>query len=183
MLSEDADYLLFMDGDIEIVPFSSFAMLRHMENQGSELGSIGVHSHWQTPIREKASPFLYHIENGTVASTNLVAWTQYGMFRRAVFESGLRFDETEPFNQPGWGFEDNDLAFQMEMQGFCNQYFSGMIYLHRAVHSSINILRQNGYDPVRLYHQRQQYLINKWSQTTHIRNGPLVDIQRVVMPR
>ena len=26
------DYVLFIDGDIELVPFSSFSMLRHMED-------------------------------------------------------------------------------------------------------------------------------------------------------
>ena len=183
MLSENADYLLFMDGDIEIVPFSSFAMLRYMESLGSELGCIGVHSHWQTPRCEQASPFIYCIDSKSVLSTNLVAWTQYGMFRREVFDAGIRFDESGPFNQPGWGFEDNDIAFQMDIKGFGNQYFSGMTYLHRAVHSSLGILRANGFDPAHLYRQRQQYLIKKWSQTTRIRNGPLVDVQRVVMPR
>ena len=44
MLETDADYLLMMDGDIEIVPFSSFAMVRQMENCGHRLGCIGAHS-------------------------------------------------------------------------------------------------------------------------------------------
>jgi len=48
VLAAGADYLLFMDGDIEVVPFSSFSMLRYMENQGSQLGCIGAHSQWQT---------------------------------------------------------------------------------------------------------------------------------------
>src|SRR5262249_42118983 len=31
-LQSGADYLLFMDGDIEVVPFSTFAMLRYLED-------------------------------------------------------------------------------------------------------------------------------------------------------
>jgi glycosyltransferase involved in cell wall biosynthesis len=48
-----ADYVLFMDGDIEIVPFSSFAMMRYMEDSGSRLGCIGPHSGGQTKRREQ----------------------------------------------------------------------------------------------------------------------------------
>jgi hypothetical protein len=179
MLSENADYLLFIDGDIEIVPFSSFAMLRYLENQGSQLGCIGAYSLGQTPHREKATSYFYSIDSKSISSTNLVAWTQYGMFRREVFDAQARFDECEPFNQPGWGFEDNDLAFQMDTKGFNIHYFSGMTYLHRAVHSSIQILRENGFDPAALSQRRQQYVINKWSQIPRIRSGPLIEIQRI----
>ena len=49
MLACDADYLLLMDGDIEIVPFSSFAMLRYMENNGHQLGCIGADSRRANP--------------------------------------------------------------------------------------------------------------------------------------
>src|SRR5260370_3132029 len=56
MLECSADYLLFMDGDIEIVPFSSFAMLRYMENNGQRLGCIGADSGGQTLDRARAHP-------------------------------------------------------------------------------------------------------------------------------
>jgi hypothetical protein len=176
MLEGDADYLLFMDGDIEIVPFSSFAMLRYMENNGHRLGCIGADSAGQTPRRELASKYLYNIDR--VGSTNLVAWTQYGMFRRAVFEEGVRFDENEPFNGAGWGFEDNDLAFQMEMKGYLNQRFFGMKYLHRDARSSIRVMRRLGIDVYPLYTKRKQYVIDKWASVPAINNGPLKDVRR-----
>lgn len=181
MLECDADYLLFMDGDIEIVPFSSFAMLRYMENSGHRLGCIGADSVGQTPYRERASAYLYSINGCPLETTNLVAWTQYGMFRREVFEDGVRFDETEPFNQAGWGFEDNDLAFQMEMKGYLNQRFFGMTYLHRAARSSIRIMCERGINAQALYARRKQYVIDKWSSVPIINNGPLHDVRRVNM--
>ncbi|HKV56931.1 MAG TPA: hypothetical protein VJO32_01570, partial [Ktedonobacteraceae bacterium] len=179
----DADYVLFMDGDIEIVPFSSFAMLRYMENNGSKLGCIGADSAWQTLERSRASACLYTIDGCKLDTTNLVAWTQYGMFRRAVFEDGCRFDENAPFNQAGWGFEDNDLAFQMEMKGYLNQRFFGMMYLHRAARSSIRIMYEQGIDPVSRYAQRKQYVIDKWASVPQINNDPLVYVRRVSMPQ
>jgi hypothetical protein len=181
MLACDADYVLFMDGDIEIVPFSSFAMLRYMENSGHRLGCIGADSLGQTPHRERASTSLYSIDGFRLETTNLVAWTQYGLFRRAVFDDGVRFDETTPFDGAGWGFEDNDLAFQMDMKGYLNQRFFGMTYLHRDVRSSIRIMRASGIDATALYARRKQYVIDKWTTVPHINNGPLALIRRVTM--
>jgi len=180
-LARNADYLLFMDGDIEIVPFSSVAMLRYMENNGTRLGCIGADSGGQTPYRERASASLYSIDGCKLETTNLVAWTQYGMFRREIFEDGCRFDEREPFHGPGWGFEDNDLAFQMEMNGYLNQRFFGMVYLHRAARSSIRIMREQGIDAAALYARRKQYVIDKWASVPLINNGPLKDVRCVEM--
>jgi glycosyltransferase involved in cell wall biosynthesis/SAM-dependent methyltransferase len=181
MLECGADYLLFMDGDIEIVPFSSFAMVRYMENCGHSLGCIGADSAGQTPSRERTSPYLYSIDGCPLDTTNLVAWTQYGMFRRAVFEDGNRFDETEPFDRAGWGFEDNDLAFQMEMKGYRNQRFFGVTYLHRDARSSIRIMRERGIDAAAMYARRKQYVIDKWASIPHINNGPLTYVRRVTI--
>lgn len=177
----DADYILFVDGDIEVVPFSSFAMLRYLENNGHRLGCIGADSVGQTPFRERATPAFYAIDGARIETTALVAWTQYGLFRVDMFRDGVRFDETEPFNQAGWGFEDNDLAFQMEIKGYLNQRFFGMTYLHRNARSSIRIMREKGIDAASLYARRKQYVIEKWASVSSINAGPLMDVRRVEM--
>jgi glycosyltransferase involved in cell wall biosynthesis len=177
MRAVDADYLLFLDGDIEIVPFSSFAMLRYMENMGARLGCIGACSAGQSRFREQTSRSFYSIDQ--VETTNLVAWTQYGLFRRAIFEDGVRFDETAPFAGAGWGFEDNDLAFQMDVKGYESRRFFGMIYLHRDAGSSLRIMRQQGLDPYSLYEKRKRYVIDKWSSVPQINNGPLRFVRSV----
>lgn len=181
MLGCDADYLLLMDGDIEIVPFSSFAMLRYMENSGHRLGCIGADTQGQTPYRERTSASLYSLDGYRLETTNLMAWTNYGLFHRAVFDEGVRFDETPPFDGVGWGFEDNDLAFQIDMKGYLNQYFFGITYLHRDVHSSIRIMRARGIDVAGIYARRKQYVINKWAAVPHINNGPLGLLRRVTL--
>jgi len=181
-LGQEAEYILFMDGDIEVVPFSSVAMLRYMESSGSRLGCIGADSSWQTPQRDKAARSFFSVTGQRIDTTDLVAWTQYGMFRCEMFRAGVRFDTADPFGGPGWGFEDNDLAFQMEVLGYVNQRFYGMIYLHRAAHSSIRILHQRGIDVAALYGRRKQYLIDKWTSHARIASGPLAHVRRVVMP-
>jgi hypothetical protein len=180
-LESGADYLLFMDGDIEVVPFSTFAMLRYMENNGGRLGCIGADSWGQTPHRHLASPFLYSVSDCRVESVTLVAWTQYGLFRREVFEAGVRFDENGPFGGPGWGFEDNDLAFQMDVKGFVNHRMFGMTYLHRNMGSSIRELRSQGADVQAMYSSRRDYVIKKWLDVPQINDGPLVDLKRASM--
>jgi hypothetical protein len=100
------------------------------------------------------------------------------MFRRAIFEDGVRFDESAPFGGPGWGFEDNDLAFQMAVMGYLNQRFFGMVYLHRAARSSIRNLRSQGLDVGALYNLRKQFIIDKWSNVPQIDRGPLGEVRR-----
>ena len=176
-IEKAADYVLFMDGDIEIVPFSSFAMLRYMENNGHWLGCIGADHAGQSPSRDRTTPYLYSIDYSQIEATNTNTSTQYGLFRRDVFDNGIRFDETAPFDRPGWGFEDNDLAFQMNVRGYMNQRFLGMTYLHRYGRSSIRSMRQQGIDANFLLTQRKQYVIDKWSSVPQISSGPLTQLR------
>jgi glycosyltransferase involved in cell wall biosynthesis len=169
MLEAGADYLLLMDGDIEIVPGSGVAMLRHLEQSAPQVGCLGAHCHGQTRRRELATPYLSNLAATQVSDdrhTLWVAWTQYGFFRRALFEAGVRFDENPPFDRPGWGCEDVDLAFQIHSKGFYNQVFAGMTYLHRDVNSSIPLLRELGLDPRADYNLRRRYVIEKWQGTS-----------------
>ncbi len=181
-LEAGADYVLFLDGDVEIVPFSSYSMFRAMETFGRELGCLGADSAGQTPRRERATPYLYGVDGRKVEENDDVAWTQYGMFRKEVFEAGVRFDERDPFDGPGWGFEDNDLAFQISTAGFIIARFFGMTYLHRAIHSSLGILSRQGVDAQSLFERRRAYLIEKWSGVESIERGPLEAVRKVRMP-
>jgi hypothetical protein len=165
---------------IEIVPFSSIAMLRHMESSGSRLGCIGPYA-WdggQSNLRSRVTPIFYSIDPAAVATNNVVAWTQYGMFRREVFEDGVRFEQRHPFDDAGWGFEDNDLVFQMTVKGYVNQSFAGMTYLHRDIRSSIRIMAAQGIDARARYEARQRYVIDKWASVPQIRHGGLREVMR-----
>jgi GT2 family glycosyltransferase len=179
MLKISGDYLLLMDGDIEIVPFSSFAMLRRMEDSGHLLGCLGADSFSFTDDRSLATKYLYSLDSCSFENTNLVAWTQYGLFRRDVFEKGVRFDVNEPFDRVGWGFEDNDLAFQLHMKGYYNQRFYGIRYLHRHHNSSIRVMRSIGIDPNIGYKRRKDYIIKKWKDIKKINTGPLDQIRNI----
>lgn len=158
-----SDYVLLMDGDIEIVPLSAYTMARYLECH-QDLGCIGAYSSNYTKDRKSAAKRLIEIPEYAVKSDINCAWTQYGMFRVTMFEAGICFDEGGPFGQPGWGFEDDDLCFQMLSAGWKNKYFGGMKYLHRNIRSSWPNLRNDGVDPVVMFKKRKEYLIKKWRE-------------------
>ena len=105
--------------------------------------------------------------------------TGYGLFRREVFEAGVRFDETEPFDREGWGFEDNDLALQMHVRGYVSQCFTGMTYLHRYPKSSLAVMRARGTDQRVQFKRRRDYVLRKWADTPAVANGPLNRVRAV----
>ncbi|HEX8281837.1 MAG TPA: glycosyltransferase [Pyrinomonadaceae bacterium] len=181
-LEWDADYLVLLDGDIEVVPFSTFAMLRHMEDAGRVLGALGAYSYDNTNERSRATRFHFHLDPRLVRESGSFVTTGYGMFRREVFEAGVRFDVSGPFERPGWGFEDNDLAFQIADAGFAIRLFRGMRFLHRNVRSSIPLLRRDGHDPADAFARRKQHVLDKWAGVPRINDGPLSEVRQARLP-
>ncbi len=177
-LGVDADYVLFVDGDIELVPHSAVAMLRYLEGCGRALACIGADSNDYSEERARTTPSLFSLHGLRIETLDLVAWTQYGLFRAEIFRDGVRFDEDPPFDGAGWGFEDNDLAFQMEVKGYRSQRFMGVTYLHRKARSSIRIMRRLGIDADALFAKRRSRLLEKWAHVAPIAQGPLLAVQR-----
>jgi GT2 family glycosyltransferase len=153
-------YILMLDGDIELVPLSSFVMARYLECH-RELGCIGAYSSNYTNIREEADERLIEIPEIRVKSDIPIAWTQYGLFRASMFEQGLRFDETGAFGEPGWGFEDDELFFNMQASGWGSKYFCGMRYLHRNIRSSWVNLERDGTNLETMFIKRKEHLISR----------------------
>ncbi|HEY0170776.1 MAG TPA: glycosyltransferase, partial [Pyrinomonadaceae bacterium] len=183
LLETGGDYLLLSDGDVEVVPFSAFAMLRYMEDAGRVLGALGPYPHEHTRERAGATPHLFCVDDSRVEEMAGVVPTWYGLFRREVFEAGVRFDAAGPLGRPGWGFEDNDFAFQVEVEGFAVRVFRGARFLHRDVRSSIPLLRRDGHDPADAFLRRKQYVLDKWAGVPRINDGPLSEVRQARMPR
>lgn len=179
----DGDYLLLTDSDIEIVPFSVFAMFRHMENSGCLLGSLGAYfgeSH-QTADRTEAAEYLYSVRR-VYQADNTISSTWYGMFRRELFDEGVRFEESGPFGGPGWGVEDHDLAFQIVARGYKIRFFADMVHLHRSPHSSIGTLYEKRLDAQELYNRRKQFVLDKWTGVPGIDTETLDIIRGCTLP-
>lgn len=160
-LKEKAKYLLFTDGDLEVIPWSVSALAAYLDVAPTD-GCAGLTSVGCTPKREHISPHFVEVFSQHADRVQLVAWTQYGLFRMSMFEQGLRFEEGGPYGGPGWGFEDNELWLQMKQNRWESVSFFGANYLHRARQSSVRNLREDGQDPKALYDARKAYLLRKW---------------------
>jgi len=156
-------YLMLMDGDIEIVPLSAYTMTRYLECHW-DVGVIGAYSANFSEKREECAHNLVEIPESRTRNDIRCAWTQYGLFRCEMFQKGVRFDEDGPFGGLGWGYEDDDLHYQLVEAGYKNRYFGGMRYLHRALHSSWPELKAMGIDLDKMFVSRKLYLIQKWKK-------------------
>jgi glycosyltransferase involved in cell wall biosynthesis len=161
--AQGSKYILFMDGDIEVVPLSVYTMVRYLECH-PDVGVIGAYSSNCSEKRSDCAALWTEIAESRVRNDIPVAWTQYGLFRGDMFHKGMRFDASGPFGKPGWGFEDDDLHFQIIQAGYKNRYFGGMCYLHRALHSSWDHIEAGGISVEEMFYARQNYLIAKWSK-------------------
>lgn len=146
-----ADYLLFLDGDITVVPWSTLSMVQAMRRDnldclGAYWGGYSddpaqVSKHWAVPIQP--------------IRCDSIAPTQYGMWSRRLMEA-VKFDEN--FG-PGWAAEDDDYFLMMKDAGFLPYIFFDMTYLHRHIHHGHSRHGTNAYD---LFYKRITYMIEKW---------------------
>lgn len=163
-----SNYVLLTDGDIEIIPGSVQAMVLHLESHPEIMCLSPDPAHF-VGYRGAQTPYV-----AAVMSTHadaLMYVCGYGLFRASVFET-LRFDQSGPFGQPGWGHEDDDFFFQMYEAGFSCRYVDGWAYLHRSQRSSWAHLEAAGVDVEQTFLKRKEYLLAKWRKP-HMHSGML----------
>lgn len=165
-VADELDYLVMLDGDIEIIPWSSQALVGSLIDN-SRYGCVGMYSHNCTNQRYRVSPECRSLR-GLLVEDAMIAWTQYGAFDCVLFRgnAGLRFDESQCFRGPGWGFEDDDFGLQMHALGkrtACTKMFT---YGHYDKHSSLYLL-----DPEQAkatYEARREYVYRKWCYNSNL---------------
>jgi hypothetical protein len=158
-MSTGADYLLMVDGNIDLIPYSAAAMASFMA-QTNGIGCVGLYSGNCTDTPMDASTVCAQITNPTLGPG--IAWTQYGMFRCSMFkELGIRFDESLVFQGPGWGFEDDDLGLQMMAAGYGCVNTKYYRYVHRRKHSSLAAMAPAL--AAKVFYERKAHLVRKWA--------------------
>jgi len=160
----EGKYLFMVDSDISIVKGSFIAMLKYMEARPG-ITNVGANPLQITSDWDKQTNFLKDIskpENTSRPQKNISkiwALTQYGIFRSELFER-FRFDESGLMGLPGWGCEDDDLAWYMICEGYNFCLFNDIVYYHRG-HSSGKNLEARNIDPKT--EERRAYVMNKWA--------------------
>lgn len=156
-LEKNADYLLLLDGDIQLIPYSSYALARWLYGNDG-YGCVGLYARNCTGTIGEAQEC--RSLDGLVTSLPHMAWTQYGAFDCKVLRSGVRFDEAPVFQGPGWGYEDDDLGLQMMSKGLKTANSIYFRYLHRNLHSGLIQLEPSL--AAKVWLNRKSYVYEKW---------------------
>jgi GT2 family glycosyltransferase len=142
--------LLLLDSDIIYIP-GSFACLRSISEQ---TGAACTGFHHYTYTRDKGKAWRDLGSRRVKPLPGNFAYTHYGFFRRVVFEK-CRFDENFGV---GWGFEDDDLTYQMRRHGMTFACVRCRYY-HRKKSSVVNLAKRG--QSARLK-ERRTYFCAKW---------------------
>lgn len=158
------EFILLLDGDVVPVPNSIRCLLKYMEdNPGCE--ALGFHPNKWCNQKNKNGQIHHEVYCNELfdVKEHPAHCCYYGMYRRGVFEKGVRFDENYG---PGYGWEDLDMYQQMKALGI--KQWSAHInkaagkYYH-AVNSSINNRNCLGYEKyMETSRKRSIYFKQKW---------------------
>ncbi|HUA61170.1 MAG TPA: glycosyltransferase [Verrucomicrobiae bacterium] len=142
--------VLLLDSDILYIP-GSYAYLAEL-SRSAGVACAGFHHYTYTRVKEDAWPDLVTKKPKVVRGT--FAYTHYAFFQAEVFRK-CRFDENFGI---GWGFEDNDLTFQMNALGM-KSICARATYFHRKK-SSVEHLKSRGQSS--RFGARLKYFRTKW---------------------
>lgn len=162
------DYIFLIDGDIVPVHGSILRLIEHLDNN-PDCDAIGFlpnkftmeknrngaknheeYCHKLDPIEEHKGHCIY-----------------YGIYRRSVFERGVRFDENYGV---GYGWEDIDTYKQMERLGI-KQWVAGINHkcgkYYHAINSSVRSMGRDVF--MKTEKERGEYFKNKWQEVQCVR--------------
>lgn len=157
-VSAEDDFVVFIDGDIEVIPHSIVAMCRYVMDNPS-VSAIAMDPLLQRSDRAEADGYCRSI--AITRQDPLMYLCGYGVFDRTLFNR-IQFDEAGPLGQCGWGSEDDDLWLQMVDADYKAVYASGYSYYHPEPRSSWGSLEKIGIDPMRSFATRREYVVQKW---------------------
>ena len=138
------EYILMLDGDVVPVHNSIPLMIEWLDNNKDK------HALGMFPNKFSTTP-----DHAETRCNELIGFRDfkccclyYGLFRRSMFEKGLRMNVEGEFGKPGYGWEDHDFFERMKAAGY-KQYVahinkeSGKYY--HAINSSIRAMGRDVY--------------------------------------
>jgi len=142
------EYTFLIDGDILYVPgtISAYKAILKEFPEAAVVGYFDAEHRAKTGwahgarSREEADKKMSEIKN--IADWYPVAWTQYGLFRTALLKK-YKFVTIPPFNQYGYGLEDDWFYNQLKADGHESLSVDKPFYYHDA-HFSIRELTKKG---------------------------------------
>lgn len=167
IMAIQADAIMLIDGDILYVPGTIKEYAKVLEKypdafcvgQNSfelvmQLGYNGTMDQIEADVRMPT--------NYTVSDWFPMAWTQYGLFRADLLKKYM-FVEVPPFNEPGYGMEDDWYYHEMKEQGYVSLAVDKPLYYHEA-HTGIKELNKANLSTK--FKERKKVFDKKWGKNS-----------------
>lgn len=159
------EYIFLLDGDIVPVPNSIVCLLNYLEDH-KEIEALGFHPNKFTTEKNGYKKINHEERCNNIVDVkpNTSHCIYYGIYRRSVFDRGLRLDEAYGV---GYGYEDLDFFLQMKQAGIiqyvCHINHMAGKYFH-AINSSI---RNMGFEKyMETSKERSKIFNKKWGVVT-----------------
>ena len=153
------EYILMLDGDIVPVPGSIKRLLIYL-NWHKHIDALGFYPDEWTRDEPRAETFCMTLFDVKPIRR---ACMYYGMYRRLIFDVGLRLDESGVFGEEGYGWEDHDFYETMMAMGIqqyvCHINKEDGKYYHE-INSSIRQMGRLKYKETS--QKRAKYFHSKW---------------------
>ena len=153
------DYVLMLDADIVPVRGSLISLISYL-NQHEDVDALGFHPDMWTSTQNEAETFCYELVEVAPVKRSCI---YYGIYRKLIFDIGLRLDDTGVFDGVGYGWEDHDFYETMKAMGItqyaCHINKPNTRYYHQINSSIRNMGREKYMESSRA---RADYFHSKW---------------------
>lgn len=170
--ASSGEYVLLLDGDIVPVPNSINCLLEWLEDNPDK-DAIGFfpnkYSREHNTETNKSHHEVYcnELHNPELHPGPCI---YFGMFRRTVFDKGLRCSEEPPFGEEGYGWEDFDfyeLMIKLGMKQYCAGINNAAGKYYHDINSSIKVMGHKRY--METSKERGKHFKAKWGATVNAR--------------
>lgn len=158
------DYVLMLDGGIRPLRGGTRHMLDYLERQvQADVIAVEIpdfETDYNRAWRRWPEPITKTYQNTRLSHT------AYCLARHWAF-AGLRFCEDGPFGEPGWGADDDELAYQWNEAGIVVHVATGIHPYRRASGSFRRLFEETGIWPNQygsVYEKRLVWLQQNWPQ-------------------
>ena len=160
------EFILLLDGDVLYVPGSAKLLREWLETHPEEY-AIGFYPNKFTNQKNTATqihhePRCFLLNKPVVHTASCIF---YGLYRKSMFDLGIRLSTEGPFAKCGYGWEDMDFFMQMKEKGI-KQWVAGInTPIGRYYHEINSSIRQMGHEEyIRSSKERAEYFKEKWKK-------------------
>lgn len=164
--ADECDYYLMLDGGIRPLRGGTEKLLAYLD-ETPECDVIGVEiPDFETDYDKAWRRWPGPITPDTTYQNTRLSHTAYCLARHRAFD-GLRFCEEGPFGEPGWGVDDDEMAYQWNEAGIVVHVVVGIHPYRRGSGSFRRLWKETGIWPNQhgsVYEKRLVWCQQRWAK-------------------